>query len=313
MHIDGKTLRHSFDTASSKAAVHMVSVWASKAELAMGQVATDAKSNEITAIPKLLDLISLHGAVVTIDAMGCQRDIAAKIIDGGGDYILAVKDNQKSLHEDVKLLFDEAIPQNFEGMGYDHCERVEKNGGRIETRRAWVTRDVDWLRERGDWKGLRGVVCVESVRELPGKKPPAQRRYFITSLDHRDRGKDAAWFAGLIRDHWQIENKLHWSLDVSFDEDACRVRQGHADENLSRLRRIALNLLKQGKNHQTRHRRQTPASGVGPRLPSPRAHDGRLDAIALTRRWKRRYTGRSYADAARRSSAGWHPRRRGGP
>lgn len=252
LHIDGKTLRRSFDAASSKAAIHMISVWASRAELAMGQITTDAKSNEITAIPKLLDLITLHGAVVTIDAMGCQREIAKKIVEQGGDYILAVKDNQPSLHEDVKLLFNEAIPRNFEGMGYDRFEETEKGHGRVETRRVWVTREVDWLRERGEWEALRGVVCVERVREVlapKGGKPrrSTERMYYITSLDHRDRGRDAAFFARTIRDHWGIENKLHWSLDVSFGEDDCRVREGHAAENLSRLRRITLNLLKQEK------------------------------------------------------------------
>jgi len=249
LHIDGKTLRRSFDRASSKSAIHMVSVWASKAELALGQLATDQKSNEITTIPKLLDLVTLHGAVVTIDAMGCQTEIAQKIIDGGGDYILAVKDNQPTLHEEIKLLFDQAIEQQFEGMGYDTHEQIDHGHGRVETRRVWVTRDVDWLREQGRWAGLRGAVCVESTREVidPAGGPPqrsTQRRHYITSVDHRAPGRDAAWFAQRVRDHWSIENKLHWRLDVTFNEDQCRVRKDHAAENLARLRRIAMNLLK---------------------------------------------------------------------
>lgn len=254
LRIDGKTLRHSFDAASSKAAIHMVSVWSSKAELVLSQQATDDKSNEITAIPRLLNLISLHGAVVTIDAMGCQKDIAGRIIQGGGDYILAVKDNHPTLHEELKLLFDEAITHRFEGMGYDYHETVEKNRGRLETRRVWVTREVQWLRDRGEWAGLRSVVRVERERQLldpahPGKvrKIEREQHHFISSLDHRDRGRDAAYFGRHIREHWHVENKLHWSLDVSFAEDASRVRQGHAPENLSRLRRIGLNLLKQEK------------------------------------------------------------------
>ena len=252
LHIDGKTLRRSFDHASQTAAIHMVSVWASKAELALAQLRTDAKSNEITVIPKLLELITLHGAVVTIDAIGCQRDIAQKILDGNGDYLLAVKENQPSLHEDVKLLFDEAIERGFEGMGYDVYEKTEKGHGRIETRQVWVTREVDWLREQGDWPGLRSVVCVQATRQVldPAGGAPTtstQRRYYITSLDHRQPGRDAGYFAGLIRDHWGVENKLHWSLDVSFGEDASRLREGNAAENMARLRRTALNLLKQEK------------------------------------------------------------------
>ena len=252
LHIDGKTLRRSFDRASSAAAIHMVSVWASEAELALAQLSTDDKSNEITAIPKLLDLITLHGAIVTIDAMGCQTQIAEKITGRGGDYLLAVKDNQPTLHEELKLLFDEAIANAFDGMGYDFYQHTEKGHGRIETRRVWVTRDVDWLRQRGEWKNLRSVVRVESVRHVLDPaggegKTSIEHRHYITSLDHRTPGQDAAFFARLIRSHWGIENKLHWSLDVTFDEDACRLRQGHAAENMSRLCRVATNLLKQEK------------------------------------------------------------------
>lgn len=252
LHIDGKTLRRSFDRGSSRAAIHMVSVWASKANLTLGQLATDEKSNEITAIPRLLELITLHSAVVTIDAMGCQRDIAAKIIDGGGDYILAVRKNQPTLYEEIELLFDDAIANDFEGMGYDFDEQTDAGHGRVEVRRVWVTRDVDWLREQDLWAGLRSVVCVELTREVidPAGGPPAvtvTRRYYISSLDHRERGRDAAFFANLIRDHWSIENKLHWSLDVAFGEDDSRVRDQHAAENFGRLRRIALNLLKNEK------------------------------------------------------------------
>lgn len=252
LHIDGKTLRRSFDAASSKAAVHMVSVWASKAQLVLAQLATEQKGNEITAIPRLPDLVALHGVVVTIDAMGCQRAIARKIVTGGGDYILAVKDNQPTLHEEVKLLMDEAIANRFAGMGYDSHETVRKGHGRIETRRVWVTREVDWLRQRGQWANLRGVIRVESTREVldPAGGPPKrsiERRDYITSLDHRDRGNHAEHLGERVREHWGIENRLHWSLDVSFREDDCRVRQGRAAENLSRLRRIALNLLKQEK------------------------------------------------------------------
>ena len=250
LHIDGKTLRRSFDGAANKAALHMVSVWASNAELALAQCATDQKSNEITAIPHLLDLITLHGAVVTIDAMGCQREIASKIVDEGGDYILAVKANQPELHEDLKLLFDEAKKNNFQHMGYDFYETTEKGHGRIETRRVWVTREIDWLRQRGEWANLRGAVCVESQRQvLDAAGGPSQSstetRYYISSVDHRDRGHHADFFARTIRSHWGVENKLHWSLDVSFNEDQSRVRQGHGDENLARLRRMSLNLLKQ--------------------------------------------------------------------
>lgn len=252
LHIDGKTLRNSFDSASQTAAVHMISVWSSKAQATLAQISTDQKSNEITAIPRLLDLITLHGAVVTIDAMGCQRDIAEKIIKDRGDYILAVKDNQSSLHEEIKLLFDEALAHDFEGMSYDRYEHTEKGHGRIETRRVWVTRDVDWLRAGGKWKGLRSVVCVESVRQVldpagGAARSSTQRRYFISSLDHRNRAHTAAYFAQTIRAHWGVENQLHWSLDVTFREDACRLNQGHAAENFSRLCRTALNLLKQEK------------------------------------------------------------------
>jgi len=252
LHIDGKTLRRSFDRAAEKTAVHMVNVWASQAQLVLAQQATDAKSNEITAIPGVLDLLCLPEAVVTIDAMGCQRAIAQRIIDGQGDYLLAVKDNQPALYASVKELFDEAIAHDFEGMGYDRFEATEKGHGRIETRRVWVTREAQVLPEAKAWPKLRGAVCVEGRREVldPSGGPSrvsVERRYFITSVDHRDRGKDAQWFGGLVRSHWGIENQLHWCLDVGFREDESRVRQGCLAENFSRLNRLALNLLKQEK------------------------------------------------------------------
>jgi len=266
LHIDGKTLRRSFERASSKAAIHMVSVWASEAEVALAQLATDEKSNEITAISKLLELITLERSVVTIDAMGCQREIAKKIVEGSGDYILALKQNQSELYEDVKLLLNDGIERNFEGMSHDVCEQTEKNHGRVETRRVWVTRDVEWLRREGKWANLRSAICVEAVREVqdPAGGPAevtTDRRYYISSVDPWQEGQDASFFARHIRGHWGVENKLHWTLDVTFREDESRLRQGCAAENLSRLRRIALNMLKQEKRSGMSIRRKRRRAG----------------------------------------------------
>ena len=241
--VDGKTLRHSFDHASEQAAVHMVSAFASANHLVLGQIATQAKSNEITAIPKLLELLDLHGAIVTIDAMGCQKEIARTILKQGGDYVLAVKDNQPTLHKQVTGLMDEGIRESFRWMHHDGCVETNADHGRIETRRVWSTPDVQWLKGTGEWPGLRSLAVVESTREVQGQTS-RERRYYISSLD----GKDAQVTAAAIRGHWGIENQLHWSLDVSFREDDCRIRKGHGAENFSRLRRIALNLLKNEKS-----------------------------------------------------------------
>lgn len=237
--IDGKTLRRSFDKAGQKAAIHMVSAWCRENSLVLGQFKTDDKSNEITAIPQLLKLLDIEGALVTIDAMGCQKKIAAQIIDQKGDYLLQVKDNHKTLHEEVKLFFDDAIEHDFEDMRYAYAQTVDGDHGRIETRRCWSTWDVDWFQDRDKWKGLSSFVCVESVREVDGKAS-TERRYFISSDDGRDAGK----LLSATRGHWGIENQVHWSLDVSFREDDCRLRKGHGAENFSRVRRLALNLLK---------------------------------------------------------------------
>lgn len=240
--IDGKTLRRSFDKADAKAAIHMVSAWCRQNGLVLGQFKTDDKSNEITAIPQLLKLLDITGALVTIDAMGCQRKIAAQIVDQRGDYLLQVKDNQKTLHEEVKLFFEDAMEQGFEDMRYAYADSVDGDHGRIETRRCWSTWDVDWFRDRGNWKRLGCFVCIESVREVDGKTS-VERRYYISS----DDGRDAEKLLSATRGHWGIENKVHWSLDVSFREDECRLRKGHGAENFSRIRRLALNLLKSEK------------------------------------------------------------------
>lgn len=236
--VDGKTLKDSFDAAAGQAAIHMVSAFASANRLVLGQLATAAKSNEITAIPQLLKLLDLKDALVTIDAMGCQKAIARTIRAEGGHYVLAVKDNHKTLHAKIRCLLDEAIATDFKGLEADRFDQVGKGHGRIETRICWCTPEVHHLKGIGGWKDLASVVAVEARRSFPDHST-FERRYFISSLP----GDEAQTLAEAIRGHWGVENALHWSLDVTFQEDASRVRVGHGAENLSRLRRTALNML----------------------------------------------------------------------
>lgn len=243
--IDGKTLRHSFDTASGQAAIHLVSAWSAANGLVFGQIATEAKSNEITAIPKLLELLDIQGCVVTIDAMGCQKEIAAKIVENKGDYVFSLKGNQGTLHNEVSWWMDQAIAGKMRDAQLDHHRQVSKNHGRVEARQVWSTQHVEWFADRQQWAGLASLIAVDSERRLADGTVQKERRYFISSL----ADADAKRFAQLIRGHWQIENNLHWSLDISFNEDACRIRKGHGAENFSRLRRIALNLLRNEKSH----------------------------------------------------------------
>jgi len=240
--IDGKTIRRSIDRASGKAAIHLVSAWVHENHAVFGQIATEDKSNEITAIPKLLEMLQLKDATVTIDAMGCQKDIAQKVIDRQGQYVLAVKGNQGTLHDDLKLFLDDAIERDFAGIPHDQHEQTEKGHGRMETRRTWCTSQIDWLQDRHDWAGLQSVAVVDSYRKT-GNEATSERRYFISSHS----GRCAQRIAVAVRNHWCVENELHWSLDMCFNEDQSRARIGNAAENLSRLRRLALTLLKQDK------------------------------------------------------------------
>jgi predicted transposase YbfD/YdcC len=241
--VDGKAIRRSFEHGwDASGMAHLVSAFVDANRAVVAQVAVADKSNEIDAIPRLLSLFDLAGATVTVDALGCQREVARQVVDCGGDYVLAVKDNQPTLHARVKALLDEAILDRFEGMGHDAHQETCGGHGRVETRRAWVTGDVHWLGDdlRGLWPGLASVAAVECTRAVAGGATSTERRYFIASLP----GTDAAGVLAAVRGHWAVENKLHWQLDVSFREDERRIRAGHGAENYSRLCRLALNLLK---------------------------------------------------------------------
>lgn len=237
--LDGKTLRRSFDRAAGKAALHMVSLWAGEHGLVFGQQAVDEKSNELTAIPRLLELLDIRGCTVTIDALGCQKDLAAAITAKGAEYVLAVKENQPTLHADVRAMFQRADERGWEGLAHDTFEELDKGHGRVEHRTTTITWDPRTLVEAGDWPAVRCLVRVER-RRIMGETTTMTTHYAIASMDTRRADRVAA----AIRGHWGVENQLHWTLDVAFNEDHSRLRKGHGAENMSRLRRIALNALR---------------------------------------------------------------------
>lgn len=241
--IDGKALRRALNEGESLP--YIVSAWASANALVLGQVKVNEKSNEITAIPELLRVLKLKGAIVTLDAMGCQKEIAADIIEQQADYVLALKGNHATVHDEVKAFFDDAVvpcatecAPTAQKDKMDFHQSMEKGHGRIDTRRYWQSTDIDWFQDKALWKGIRSFGMVESIRKVKGKSS-IERRYFLSSLP-----LDAQRFANAVRGHWGIENSLHWSLDVTFREDDSRARAKNAAQNMATLRRIALNLIK---------------------------------------------------------------------
>jgi predicted transposase YbfD/YdcC len=236
--IDGKTSRRSFDRKGGKAAIHMVSAFAARQRLVLGQVEVAGKSNEIVAIPKLLEMLALEGAIVTIDAMGCQRDIARRILDGKADYVLALKGNQGTLREDVELFVAEQKPAGFRDTTISRDETVDGDHGRIETRATTVIHDVAWLQERHAWPGLKAIVVVESTRET-GQAVERETRFYLTSL-----ALPAHQLGPIVRSHWAVENSLHWVMDMTFRDDECRIRTDHAPANFTTLKHMAHNLIR---------------------------------------------------------------------
>lgn len=237
--IDGKTLRRSHDRRLGKSAIHMVSAWSVENCLVLGQVKTEEKSNEITAIPKLLKVLALEGCIVTIDAMGCQKAIAKQIIEQDGDYLLALKGNQGNLSEAVEAIFDKADKVGYKGYGVDYYETAERSRNRTEIRRHWTMECDDYLEHTKTWKGLNMIGMVESERTIDGQTS-IEYRYYIGSIEN-----NAAVFGQSVRHHWGIENSLHWRLDLGFREDESRIRKGYSAENFAVMRHVAINLLKQ--------------------------------------------------------------------
>jgi predicted transposase YbfD/YdcC len=246
--LDGKVLRHSFDTACDQNAIHLVSAWASSARLVLGQVKVSEKSNEITAVPQLLDWLEIAGCTVTVDALNTQKSIAAKIIAKEADYALALKENHPALYADVVAHFEHQAKQRFVDVAYSSHSETCKGHGRIETRRCELITlapcDPLWHDVQKDWLGLRSLARITCVRKMP-QKTTEEVRYYLCSVP--DNAKRVLW---TVRKHWGIENRLHYVLDVCFDEDACRIRKDHAPENFGVLRHIALNLLRQEKASQ---------------------------------------------------------------
>ncbi len=236
--IDGKTLRRSHDRRNGQRAIHMVSAWADANRLSLGQVATEAKSNEITAIPELLDLLELKGCIVSIDAMGCQSAITERITARWADYVLAVKDNQPELHEAIKDYFETARGRDCAHVPVDTYEETDADHGRCEVRRCWAVEDLSTLPEPSRWKGLKSIALVESERHC-GAQISREVRYYISSLP-----ADARQIGQAVRAHWGVEYRLHWVLDVTFREDESRIRRDHAPANFNTLRQFALNLLR---------------------------------------------------------------------
>ena len=231
--LDGKTLRRSFDRAAGKSPLHLVSAWAVDQRLVLGQLAVGDKSNEITAIPKLLDMLMLNGAIVTADALNCQRAIAEQVVARGGDYVLALKGNQGTLHDDVRLFLDD--PKRAAARGHT---TVEGDHGRIETRTSVVSSDIDWLQEDHQWPGLAAIGKITRTREI-NRNATTETAYYLLSTP-----LTAERLAQAARDHWSIENGLHWVLDVTMNEDQARNRADNGPQNLALLRRLALNLAK---------------------------------------------------------------------
>jgi len=243
--IDGKQLRRSHDHDLGKAAIYMVSAWATTNQVVLGQRKVADKSNEITAIPELLKLLDLAGCIVTIDAIGTQTEIVKTIVEGGADYLLSVKENQGHLFDDVQYLFEVDAAKGFAQVPHSYAQKVNKGHGRLETRECWAIDDEEslaYLRNHARWSGLKSIVRIISKREI-GEKVEIQISYFISSLP-----ADAQAILKAKRSHWKIENQLHWVLDIAFREDDSRVRKNHGPENLAVLRHLALNLLKNEKS-----------------------------------------------------------------
>lgn len=237
--IDGKTLRRSYQQGGAKAPIHMISAWSARQRLVLGQAKVAEKANEIIAIPDLLDLLTLKGATVTIDAMGCQKEIAKKIKDKEADYVLALKGNQGTLQQDVELFFTEQKMRRFADTAISRHQTLEKSHGRIETRTYTAVSDIAWLQERHDWTGLKSIVMVESVREIIGGKTENETRFYISSLS-----ADAERQGEAIRSHWGVENSHHWVMDMVFRDDECRIRKDNAPANFATIKHIASNLMR---------------------------------------------------------------------